>query len=840
MARNPLTTSRKSDSIYQQDVARNNRERGNQANRNYKQEILSGILGLIAGFVIGFILIGGVIGVIWTALQMAWLSIPMNAGAPEPNMFANIFGMYVLSPQNYISIVFGVAGAVFVMAMTMRNKKKAAITADHTDINTYAGDRYILSVEEMIKQYKIFPDAGAHSKTVQPSSIVGHIYLSNNGIQRVELAQRDEKTGEFLLDKNGKRILKSHPMFDKKLQDFAYRSVGVKDKNQQIILDPKTIKYQKDKKGKWMSLADFIKKDWYMPDYENQRPAGAFLVEDGAVNTIVIAITRGNKGQLSVNNTIDMMSREREPQNMFINDPKGELAAGFHKLLELRGYEVIVLNLMEPSKTHQFNVLGQAIAMARLGDFDKMRDSLNTILNTFFPVEGDDPFWGQAQQTLVRMMIFSLIDYYLEEEREYLQLYGNTKDESTIAKELDEMWGKVTMFTVYQMLTSMSRDEVVFKLEEDENLSPEEEEALENEGGEEGEKMTRLSAFLKLLDALPSNKMRTIALQQSDAMDLMADSEKTRATVYGIALVAMLFFTDGPITAITSASPRQTLDVVSLAFPRRLRFKINGMFLREHKLAGKKVIFESFRDEAMTDKYEGEDFAHETKLDALGWVEYRFKGIYDNFEDLVEDDGSVTQIPKPIYVRMKIVDASTGYSTYKFEFEFTRGYAKTVDGKKFVQNPRTGERIMQGGTLRQGVVDKDTNKFIRQRDSVELVNGAIVQPIEQTDAVYNIRPKAIFSITPPHLTDYIKVVIVMVSVLFDTSVGESYITKASGKPFYKTRSILDELGNMQFNGNGIPNFQTKLSIGLGQGQEYTMILQTLQRATCCTVKSCAA
>src|SRR5699024_12572650 len=85
-----------------------------------------------------FIFLGGLICVIWTALQMAWLQIPMNEGAPEPNMFANIFGMYVLSPQNYISIVFGVAGAVFVMAMTMRNKKKAAITADHTDINTYA------------------------------------------------------------------------------------------------------------------------------------------------------------------------------------------------------------------------------------------------------------------------------------------------------------------------------------------------------------------------------------------------------------------------------------------------------------------------------------------------------------------------------------------------------------------------------------------------------------------------------------------------------------------------------------------------------------------------------
>ena len=64
----------------------------------------------------------------------------------------------------------------------------------------------------------------------------------------------------------------------------------------------------------------------------------------------------------------------------------------------------------------------------------------------------------------------------------------------------------------------------------------------------------------------------------------------------------------------------------------------------------------------------------------------------------------------------------------------------------------------------------------------------------------------------------------MISVLFDTSVGESYVTKESGKPLYKIRSILDELGNLQFNGVGIPGFQTKLSIGLGQGLSCPMYL----------------
>lgn len=250
-----------------------------------------------------------------------------------------------------------------------------------------------------------------------------------------------------------------------------------------------------------------------------------------------------------------------------------------------------------------------------------------------------------------------------------------------------------------------------------------------------------------------------------------------------------------------------------------------------HKLNGRKVKFDAFKDPAMTEQIVGDnaaDFEHETKLDQLGWVEFRFKGIFEEYDYIEEDDGTTTKVPKPIYIRMRIIDNKSGYSMFTYKFEFNRGYARTVDGKHFITNPTTNQRIEKGGTLRLGEVN-DKGQFVRKHKLETLLDNRKVLPIEQTDAVYNVRPKAIFSITPPHLADYIKVVIVMVSVLFDTSVGESYITKSDGKPFYKTRNILDELGNMSFDGHGIPNFQTKLSIGLGQGQEYTMILQTLQQ-----------
>ena len=939
MPKNPLSTLRKNDEIFERDSAKSTRKRGNQKEYDHTKRWKDNLILFILSFIVCYLLFGFLYGLIHSMIINALKETPMMSNfidiKQELSIMTATKHMWLQLPNLIFTLITTLIFSIIAVSFNLKYGKRQAVTEDHTDINTYEGDRHILELEELATTYAVFPDAGAHSHSISPSSIVGHVFFKNTGKLKnsVKLAVRN-KDGSYKLDKNGNRILKTFDMFDDEIRNEAFKSVGIKSKDAQKerTLDPYKLKYKKvtDKKfgvktERWMSVGEFIEKDWFIPEYENQRPTGAFFVETGAVNTFAIAITRGNKGQLVVNNTIDNLSREGDPQNMFINDPKGELFAGFHKLLELRGIEPIVLNLMEPSKTHQFNVLGPAVMFARIGDYDQMRSSLNTVMNTFFPVEGDDPFWGNAQQTLVRMIIFALIDYYIEEEHEYLQLYAGKKDASTIARELDDMWSHVTMFNVYQMLTSMSRNEVSwnadeFKFDSDAEVTDSEKVPGENDD-DEGEQLTQLTAFLKLLDKLPQNKMRTIAMQQSDAMDVMAESEKTRATIYGIALVAMLFFTDGPITAITCASPRQTLDPMSLAFPRRLRFKVNQSFLKEHALAGRKVVFEAYRDQQMKERiiggltreeqdilnhvYKGEkniteadiksikkkandDFDHETKLDELGWVEYRFKGIFDEYEYEKYDDGTVNKIAKPIYIKMKVINNNSKLTMYTFNFEFKRGFAKTVDGKKFVQNPRTKEKIEQGGTLRmgdirteskEGYIDKleeviqlknptlqmnrmlerfDSNITINDSENIEdgkqkvieiikqsdlpernvfvqnqklrrLPNGMRVLPIEQTDAVYNIRPKAIFSITPPHLTDYIKIVIMMVAVLFDTSVGESYLTKSSGKPFYKTRSILDELGNMQFNGNGIPAFQTKLSIGLGQGQEYTMILQTLQQ-----------
>ena len=65
--------------------------------------------------------------------------------------------------------------------------------------------------------------------------------------------------------------------------------------------------------------------------------------------------------------------------------------------------------------------------------------------------------------------------------------------------------------------------------------------------------------------------------------------------------------------------------------------------------------------------------------------------------------------------------------------------------------------------------------------------------------------------------------------MVDLNFDKSYMTKSNQKPLYKTRFMLDELGNLQSEGHGISGFATMLSIGLGQEQQFTLILQTLQQ-----------
>ena len=81
---------------------------------------------------------------------------------------------------------------------------------------------------------------------------------------------------------------------------------------------------------------------------------------------------------------------------MIINDPKGELYNRTAGELRDLGYNIITVNLRDPSVGHAWNPLQIPYNYYKAGDMDKAAEFANDIANTLIlgEIASDDPFWG--------------------------------------------------------------------------------------------------------------------------------------------------------------------------------------------------------------------------------------------------------------------------------------------------------------------------------------------------------------------------------------------------------------------------------------------------------------
>lgn len=269
------------------------------------------------------------------------------------------------------------------------------------------------------------------------------------------------------------------------------------------------------------------------------------------------------------------------------------------------------------------------------------------------------------------------------------------------------------------------------------------------------------------------------------------------------------------------------MDLAGLSFPRRLGVRFNSDFIKRYHLTGLQVKWDAYEDVGFTKPYD-KDFTHEDLVSREGWIKYYFKGIF----------------PKDIaYIRARIVNPQTGMLVRTFYFQFKKLYQTSLDGRYYVTDPVLGNKIVKNGILTElrpfkkkdgSIVYKKANTTFKQMKVVDIEHQGGKQPVQvnaiiQKMARYSEKPKMVFLVTPPHLMKYAKLILILLKQLVDLNFDQSYMTKSSQKPLYKTRFMLDELGNLQSEGHGISNFETMLSIGLGQEQQFTLILQTLQQ-----------
>lgn len=201
----------------------------------------------------------------------------------------------------FFSLLAGILTFALLYELMKKNLEAQNTMSDFTDINQYENDQHIALPEEIQRKFDWFPDVGAHS-SVLVSSMISHMMLENKGIKTVKVAKRYEKDvldedgnvvfykGEIVRDEDGEAVLTEAPMFDTKFADSLFEASGA-PKEVRKSYDVRKIPYNADGKNReklsYKMVPDLINGDWELPEYEPQRPAGAYIVDTAPVNTMV-------------------------------------------------------------------------------------------------------------------------------------------------------------------------------------------------------------------------------------------------------------------------------------------------------------------------------------------------------------------------------------------------------------------------------------------------------------------------------------------------------------------------------------------------------------------------
>lgn len=296
----------------------------------------------------------------------------------------------------------------------------------------------------------------------------------------------------------------------------------------------------------------------------NRKPSGFYYINQEALNTLGIGITRSGKGEMIVNPTVDILSRAKEKSSMVINDPKGELFQMSYTTLRKRGYNVQVLNLLNMNKSMSYNPLQAAIEFAKEGNVQQTQQQINSISTAIYKKNkdggsaGNEEFWQNSSISLLNALLLALID---------------------IARR-DDRWEIVTLRNAVEMLNRMGSQQVF--VDKDNNV-------LE-EPSQNAEKKSKLSVYFENLQNLPGD-FRDQAFQSFQQSNFAG--EETAGNVYSSAIAGINLYLQDDVARLTS---KNSIDLTLAGFPRIFKLKIGKQNENNHylnKVAQIKIIEEN-------------------------------------------------------------------------------------------------------------------------------------------------------------------------------------------------------------------------------------------------------
>lgn len=143
------------------------------------------------------------------------------------------------------------------------------------------------------------------------------------------------------------------------------------------------------------------------------------FIDDSPVNNLIIGISRSGKGEMFIFPTIDIYSRAEEKSSMVINDPKLELCAASMDTLKARGYEVHVLNLVDPLLSMGYNPLTAIVEEYKSGDEAAAEELCAALCYSIFngsTDSSDGTFWADNSTALLSALILASCEDNLRED----------------------------------------------------------------------------------------------------------------------------------------------------------------------------------------------------------------------------------------------------------------------------------------------------------------------------------------------------------------------------------------------------------------------------------------
>mgnify|MGYP001771145247 FL=1 len=227
----------------------------------------------------------------------------LNGGSTGASDFTDVeqialsYG-YFLRPtvsKVLLDVVFSTVFYGVMYVILYHNLQGQNVLSDMSELNQYTNDQHIALPEELQRKFDWFPDVGCTSD-VQPSGMISHVMISNKGLKHVMMAKRADSDiiengeivlykGDVLTDEDGNVLFEEQPIIDIPFAHALFDASGLpRDKTLRKFYNTTLIPYNpdgsdRDKLGKFDTVADLINKDWELPWYEPQRPGGAYLVD---------------------------------------------------------------------------------------------------------------------------------------------------------------------------------------------------------------------------------------------------------------------------------------------------------------------------------------------------------------------------------------------------------------------------------------------------------------------------------------------------------------------------------------------------------------------------------